>query len=70
MKETKMLEHQKLVLRNVAYNKEFFKKELVKTLNWINEEEKSDLYIWLKENFWSRHYDVIRELMLSPQASA
>lgn len=44
-----MLELQKSVLRNVAYNKELFRKELNKSLVRLNSYDISQLFVWLKE---------------------
>jgi hypothetical protein len=65
-----MLEHQKLVLRNVAYNKELFRKELHKSLVWLNSYDISQLFVWLKENFWDLHKDVIEEVVYPVKALA
>lgn len=57
-----MLEHQKLVLQNVAWNQDLFRKELLKSLSWLNEEEQEQLYIWLSKNF-DYYNDIIQEVI-------
>lgn len=48
----KMLSHQKHVLQKVSGNKELFKKELIKSLAWLEKEEIEELIQWLKKNHW------------------
>lgn len=57
-----MLEHQKMVLQNVAWNQDLFRKELLKSLSWLNEEEQEQLYIWLSKNF-DYYNDIIQEVI-------
>jgi hypothetical protein len=56
-----MLEHQKIVLQNVYYNKNLFKKELHKSIDWLSQEELNELWDWLKENYWETHSELILE---------
>lgn len=56
-----MLEHQKIVLQNVYYNKNLFKKELHKSIDWLSQEELNELWDWLKENYWDTHSELILE---------
>ena len=56
-----MLEHQMTVLRAVADNQDLFKKELIKSLDWLDFEEKLKLKTWLQENYPGEHSDLINE---------
>ncbi|MCG8700864.1 MAG: hypothetical protein MI922_22610 [Bacteroidales bacterium] len=58
-----MLEHQKKVLQGVSYDKSLFRKELVKSIAWLNVFELSELRKWLNNSFWQTHADVITEVM-------
>ena len=58
-----MLELQKLVLMNVCNNSKLFKKELRKSLAWLNSAELTKLRIWLRENFWDTRRDDILEVL-------
>ena len=58
-----MLEHQKLVIQNVVHNKELFKKEIYKTLGWLNSSEQTEFRRWLRNEFWNTHRDVIKEVL-------
>jgi hypothetical protein len=49
----KMLEHQKWVIKNLSGDKELFKKELYKSLAWLEKEEIEELVEWLKSNYWN-----------------
>lgn len=64
-----MLNHQKLVLRNVAYNKELFRKELIKSLDWLSHDEVTILYKWLIENYEKTHIDVIKNVFQSDKVT-
>jgi len=56
-----MLEHQMTVLKAVADNHDLFKKELRKSLDWLDLEEKSQLKSWLKKNYYSIYSDLINQ---------
>lgn len=56
-----MLEHQKKVIENIANNKELFKKELYKSIAWLNSYELTQLRKWVRENFWNSHKELIQE---------
>jgi hypothetical protein len=49
----KMLEHQKWVIQNVAGDTELFKKELYKSLAWMEKDEIEEFVEWLKSNYWN-----------------
>ncbi len=57
-----MLEHQKLILDKLSYDKEFFHKEIIKSFRWLSSDEISALYDWLKEKYMSTHEDVINDI--------
>jgi hypothetical protein len=54
-----MLEHQKFILANISSVKPLFKKELMKSLNWLSTEEVIELHRWLIKNYWDTHNDLI-----------
>ena len=47
-----MLEQQKNVIRNLSGGKELFKKELYKSLAWLEKKEIEEFVEWLKSNYW------------------
>lgn len=57
-----MLEHQKKVLENISYDKKLFKKELIKSVNWLASHEVFKLYHWVKEKYGHTHYHIIKEV--------
>lgn len=57
-----MLEHQKMVILNLAHDPDLFKKELLKSFAWLKSYELYKLYYWLKMNFDSNHDDIIRDV--------
>ena len=68
-KET-MLEHQMKVLQNVACDQELFKKELYKSLAWLNAHDLTQLRVWLRKKYWSSHRELIEEVMYPFKVSA
>jgi len=58
-----MLDHQKLVLENLAGNDEMFRKELRKAGNWLKREERSELREWLLKKGYYKHDKTIKEVL-------
>ncbi|MFN2396748.1 MAG: hypothetical protein ABR597_13790 [Bacteroidales bacterium] len=54
-----MLEHQKWIIRNLSGDKELFKKELYKSLAWLEKEEIEELVEWLNSNYWDTNSNEI-----------
>ncbi len=61
---TVMLEHQKLIIKNVSQNSGMFIKEIVKSAKWLKISELIQLFEWLKDNFWQTHQKDIEEALL------
>ncbi|WP_044213578.1 hypothetical protein [Saccharicrinis fermentans] len=59
-----MLEHQKKVLLGVANNPRRFRKEIVKSLVWLSDEESEALYYWVKKEFGSNYSQILSEVFL------
>lgn len=60
-----MLETCKIVLNGVKDDKHLFRKELIKSLAWLNSEEQKALKHWVHENFYDRHADIIDEVLIA-----
>ena len=60
-----MLEHQMTVLKGVSHDKTLFKKELMKSLAWLNAQDQTQLWRWVNENYQHVHPEIIRELLYS-----
>ncbi len=58
-----MLEHQKIVLKGVGSNKGLFRKELIKSMTWLNDYEQVQLRNWVMENYSQQHADIIQEVL-------
>ena len=58
-----MLELQKKVLNGVSNDKGLFKKELIKSLAWLNSFELKELKKWLMAKFYDVHRDIINEVL-------
>jgi hypothetical protein len=54
-----MLEYVKTVLYKVSFNESLFKKELAKSLDWLNNQEKLDLQEWIGANFGNQYSEVM-----------
>lgn len=57
-----MLEHQKIVLSGVADHKQLFRKELRKSLSWLDAKEQHALKKWIRENYYHMHAEAIDEV--------
>lgn len=57
-----MLDHQKLILEQLSYDKELFRKEIVKSFRWLKSYEIISLHRWLKARYQRTHADVIQEV--------
>ena len=60
-----MLEHQKMVLKGVFDNKYLFKKELIKSMSWLNKNDQILLKMWIYKNFRDQHPDIINDVLFS-----
>jgi len=60
-----MLEHQKTVLNGVKYDKKLFRKELTKSMKWLNVYEQTQLRKWVNENFYHLHSEIIEDVFCS-----
>ncbi len=58
-----MLESCKTVLNGVHTNKFLFRKELIKSLSWLDLSDQIKLQDWVRKNFYSEHADVIEEIL-------
>ena len=56
-----MLDHQKLVLKNVSSNAGIFRKEFVKSLRWLNKAERNQLLQWIRTNFNGYYQDLMKD---------
>lgn len=65
-----MLEHQKIVLQNVHDNPTLFRKELIKSLGWLNANEQTALRRWLREKYWKTHRNVLEDVLYPKFAEA
>ncbi|MEM7161933.1 MAG: hypothetical protein AAF487_05765 [Bacteroidota bacterium] len=56
-----MLEFSKKILRKVSFDRQLFKKELIKSFKWLNKEEIMALKVWCIAQFGSQYSDIIVE---------
>jgi hypothetical protein len=57
-----MLDQQKIILNQLSYDKELFRREIIQSFKWLKSYEILQLHRWLKENFDKTHHDVIQEI--------
>ena len=58
-----MLEMTKLVLKKVSFDKELFKKELVKAKGWLKKDELLVLKTWCLATFAGTYDEIILEVI-------
>lgn len=58
-----MLDLCKTVLNGVHEDKHLFRKELIKSLSWLNSDEQLAFQRWVRRSFYSEHPDVIDEIL-------
>ena len=56
-----MLEYAKVILPKVSFSRELFRKELVKCIDWVEENQVQELYAWCYQNFQKMYPDVLAE---------
>lgn len=66
-----MLEHQKMVLSGVEDHSQLFRKELLKSLSWLDDKEQLSLEKWVRKNYYHLHSKTIDEVFRGnpPEAS-
>ena len=57
-----MFEYTKEILQKVSFDKQLFRKELVKALKWLKPDEKKMLMVWAISNFGNKYMDVIHQV--------
>ena len=57
-----MLNYTETILLKVSFNKELFRKELNKSVKWLERNEIKALQIWCILNFGTLYMDVINEV--------
>ncbi len=63
-----MLEHQKTVLLGLAKNPYLFRKEIIKSFRWLNQEQIEDLYKWVKKEMGSYYSQMVDDALYSVSA--
>lgn len=56
-----MIEYARIILPKVSYSSDLFRKELMKCIHWIEEENIEELFQWCKNNFGHIHPKIIEE---------
>jgi hypothetical protein len=58
-----MLELCMSVLNGVHEDKKLFRKELIKSMSWLNTSDQKKLQIWVRKHFMDEHADIIDEIL-------
>jgi hypothetical protein len=59
-----MLELQKFVLQRVCDDARLFKRELIKSIKWLNSPDIENLRRWVCLEYGNTHSDIIQEVFL------
>lgn len=57
-----MLEHQKILLEQLSYDKNLFRKEIIKSFRWLKSFEILQLYNWLQKKYGETHGEIIQDV--------
>ena len=57
-----MLRYTETILQKVSFNKELFKRELIKAVKWLQKDDVPLLKAYVVLNFGNTHHDVINEV--------
>ena len=58
-----MLEYVKTILQKVSFDMFLFRKELQKSIDWLTDNERGELKVWLNVSFSGEHSKVIKEVL-------
>lgn len=56
-----MLDYTETILQKVSFNKDLFRKELIKSIHWLHKDEVTALKAWVVLNFGSKYFDIIKD---------
>ena len=56
-----MMEYAKTILPKVSFSKDLFRKELNKCINWVEPQQRTELYHWCLQEFNDLYPDVLEE---------
>ncbi len=54
-----MLNYTKMILEKVSFNSSLFKKELLKSLQWLTKEEFEELKFWCMITFTDKYNEIL-----------
>lgn len=57
-----MLKYSFIILEKVSFDKDIFKKELKKSVNWLKNKEVILLHYWCKKKYSNLHPEVLNEV--------
>lgn len=57
-----MLDHQKVLIANLSANPDFVRKEVFKTLRWIDNHEVGEFVQWLLDNYYPLYPELFTDL--------
>ncbi len=63
-----MLEHQKIIVKNVSHNKILFEKEIKKSLKWLDKNDLLAFNQWVVANLYDKYPDIISKYFEKPAA--
>ena len=57
-----MIEYAKVILPKVSFSRELFRKELAKSVKWVEPNELNKLREWCEENFGEMYPEILAEV--------
>lgn len=57
-----MIEYAKVILPKVSFSRELFRKELTKSMKWVEPGQLEELIKWCNENFGEMYPDILHEV--------
>lgn len=58
-----MFEYEKVILHKVSFSNDLFKKELLKAITFLQQEDIPKFKYWVIDNFYHTHYEEIRGVL-------
>jgi hypothetical protein len=58
-----MFEYEKLILQKVSFSNDLFKKELIKSIKELQNDELDNFKVWVMDNFFHTHFNEIKEVL-------
>jgi len=58
-----MSEYEKVILQKVSFSNDLFKKELIKSIRNMGNDELANFKNWVVDNFYHTHFEEIKDVL-------